>query len=262
MPLGSHILSVINWKILKCKTKILPRFTMNHMRFNGYSIRYPDILSLYIEYKDIFVNRIYHFITENPEPYIIDGGGCIGMSILYFKSIYPNAKIICFEPDEEIFKILQYNISINHLTNIDLIEAGLADKRSTVSFLPNGYDGGKIIDREENTTTTINTVRLSEYLNNPVDFLKLNIEGQELPVLQEAAAAGKLRNVRELVLEYHNWPGAEQRLGKILDLLASHGFHYLIHDFDAETCAVTKPPFHLDANTTWFCLVYARRLND
>lgn len=261
MPLVSD-LSIINLKILKCKTKIIPRFTMNHVRLNGYSIRYPDILSLYIEYKDIFVNRIYHFVTKNPEPYIIDGGGCIGMSVLYFKSVYPNAKIICFEPDEEIFKILQSNIYTNHLTDVELIQAGLAGEQGSVSFQPNCIDGGKIIDDGEKTTTTINTVRISDYLNKPVDFLKLNIEGQELPVLEEAAAAGKLRNVRELVLEYHNWPGSEQRLGKILDLFSCQGFHYLIHDFDAETCAVTKPPFHLDANTTWFCLVYARRMND
>ena len=156
----------------------------------------------------------------------------------------------------------QYNISVNHLKNIELIQAGLADKEGLVTFLPDGVDGGKIVGDGEKKSTTIKTVRLSDYLNKSVDFLKLNIEGQELPVLQEAAAAGRLRNVRELVLEYHNWPGAEQRLGKILDLLTSQGFRYLIHDFDAETGAVTKPPFHLHANTTWFCLVYARRMND
>lgn len=269
MPLFNYILSVFNskkniplLKILKFKTRISPRFTSGITNLNGYSIRYTDILSLYIEYKDIFVNRIYHFVTDNPTPYIIDGGGCIGMSILYFKSVYPNAKIVCFEPDEEIFKILQSNISANRLTDVDLIQAGLAGEEGSVSFLPDGLDGGKIVNENESKTIAIKTVRLSNYLNKPVDFLKLNIEGQELPVLQEVAEAGKLCNVKELVLEYHNLGGSEQCLGKILNLLSFQGFRYLVHDFDTESCGATKPPFHLTANTTWFCLVYARRIND
>lgn len=215
-----------------------------------------------MEYKDIFVNRIYHFVTDNPTPYIIDGGGCIGMSVLYFKSVYPNAKIVCFEPDEEIFKILQFNISANHLTDVDLIQAGLAGEEGSVSFLPDGNDGGKIIHEKDSKTITIKTVRLSNYLNKQVDFLKLNIEGQELPVLLEVVASSRLRNVRELVLEYHNWPNGEQHLGVILNLLDSQGFRYMVHDFDAETCAMTKPPFYLNTNAPWFCLVYARRMDD
>jgi FkbM family methyltransferase len=265
MPYINYLLSKMNLKnvlyckILKCKTKIIPRFTSGIFHQNSYSIRYTDILSLYVEYKDIFVNRIYHFETDNLTPYIIDGGGCIGMSVMYFKSVYPNAKIVCFEPDEDIFKILHSNISANHLRDVDLVKAGLACEQGTISFQSDGSDGGKISNNRESNITTINTVRLSDYLTKPVDFLKLNIEGQELPVLQEAVSSGKLYNVRELVLEYHNWPGEEQRLGKILELLTSQGFHYLIHDFDAETCGTTKPPFHLTTNTTWFCLVYARK---
>lgn len=104
--------------------------------------------------------------------------------------------------------------------------------------------------------------RISDYLNEPIDFLKLNIEGEELAVLQEAEASGRLRNVRELVLEYHGWPKGEQRLGAILELLDRQGFRYLIHDFDAESCCASKPPFHLTPQTTWFCLVYARRQDD
>jgi hypothetical protein len=101
--------------------------------------------------------------------------------------------------------------------------------------------------------------RLSDYLDEPVDFLKLNIEGEELPVLQEAAASGRLRNVRELVLEYHGWPGKQQGLGYILNLLDSNGYRYLVHDFDSQTCGASKPPFRMTADTTWFCLVYGRR---
>ncbi len=249
-----------SWRLtcLRLKSLWMPRHRPGRILLNGLQINYTDLLSLYMEYKDIFVNRIYHFETKNSTPYIVDGGGCIGMSVLYFKSVYPEARIISFEPDGEIFNILQTNVMANRLKNVELIQAGLAAEAGTVSFMPDGSDGGKICGDREGKTT-IRTVTLSDYLDAPVDFLKLNIEGQELPVLEEAAARGRLRNVRELVLEYHGWAGGEQRLGAILTLLDREGFRYLIHDFDAESCGATKPPFRLTRQTTWFCLVYARR---
>jgi FkbM family methyltransferase len=213
-----------------------------------------------MEYKDIFEHRIYHFETDNPAPYIVDGGGYIGMSVLYFKSVYPDAKIVCFEPDETIYGVLQSNITANGLTNVNLIRAGLAAEEGIVSFLPDGADGGKIVNADGRIS--VPTVLLSDYLDAPVDFLKLNIEGQELPVLEETAARGRLRNVREMVVEYHGWASGEQRLGAILTLLDREGFRYMVHDFDAASCGATKPPFHLTRQTTWFCLVYARRAVD
>ena len=100
------------------------------------------------------------------------------------------------------------------------------------------------------------------FIGERVDFLKLNIEGQELPVLDEVAHSGRLRNVRELVVEYHSWPNKEQRLGEILNLLDEQGFRYLIHDFDAETGRVTKPPFRWTPKTMWACLIYGRNANN
>jgi hypothetical protein len=101
--------------------------------------------------------------------------------------------------------------------------------------------------------------RLSKWIDQPVDFLKLNIEGEELPVLQELEHSNKLSQVRELVMEYHGWPIGEQRLGPILELLDKNGFRYLVHDFDSETGFATKPPFSWDDGKTWYCLVYAKR---
>ena len=80
-----------------------------------------------------------------------------------------------------------------------------------------------------------------------MDFLKLNIEGMELPVLEESADS--LPQVRELVLEYHGWPGQAQQLGPILDLLDGCGFRYLINHFDYETNDVLRPPFMLERDS-------------
>jgi len=229
------------------------------MRCSNYTVRITDGPNFYIQYKDEFIRRIYHFEAIRPDPLIIDGGSNIGMSILYFKHVYPGARIIGFEPDPAIFYILKENVTRNGLTDVTLVNAGLGEETGTISFIPDESAGGRFAKGEGSVTVQVK--QLSDYIGEPVDFLKLNIEGEELAVLQEAEASGRLRNVRELVLEYHGWANGEQRLGEILNLLDRQGFRYLIHDFDAETCGASKPPFRLTPQTTWFCLVYARRLD-
>lgn len=226
------------------------------MRFLNYTVQITDGPNYYMQYKDEFINRIYHFNAQRPDPLIIDGGSNMGMSILAFKRVYPQARIIGFEPDPAIFRLVTANLSRNKISDVQLVNAGLAAEDGETCFTPDGQAGGQLTNTGQ---VRVRMERLSKYLTDPVDFLKLNIEGAELDVLTEAAQAGCLRNIRELVLEYHGWPKQEQRLGSILNLLDKQGYRYLVHDFDAETCGASKPPFRLSANTTWFCLVYAKR---
>jgi FkbM family methyltransferase len=220
-----------------------------------FTVRYLDLLSLYMEFKDIFCNRIYHFEASGPAPRVIDGGGFIGMSVLYTKRVHPDARITCFEPDPAIAAILRENVEMNGLSDVEVVTAALADERGDASFLPDDADGGRVVTAGGDET--VRAVPLSDYLGEPVDFLKLNIEGMELPVL--AAAKERLPAVNELVVEYHGWPGRPQQLGELLDLLDKYGFRYLINHFDYETNPAVRPPFNLHQDTLWFALVYGRR---
>src|SRR4051812_10056034 len=208
-----------------------------------------------MEYKDIWHQGIYQFASENPAPRVIDGGGYIGMSVLYTKHVHPAARVTCFEPDPEIHAILRHNVEANGLTDVELVEAGLAEGSGSASFVPDGADGGRIVDDEG--SKSVRTVPLSEHLEEPVDFMKLNIEGFELPVLEEAG--NRLRNVQQLVIEYHGWPDSRQRLGPILSLLDAQGFRYLLNHFDYATNGAVRPPFSVARDTRWFALVYAKR---
>ena len=223
--------------------------------YNGYRIRITDGKSFYVQIKDEFIHQIYRFETETKAPVIIDGGSNIGVSILYFKRLYPAARIIGFEPDPEIFQILQENISVNGLEGVELINAGLGSEARSARFVADHSAGGRVAD--EVGAIEVQILPLSISITGTVDFLKLNIEGEELPVLQELERSGTLCLVQQLVLEYHGWPTGDQKLGAILELLCRNGFRYLIHDFDAETGSETKPPFNWHPGKTWFCLVYA-----
>jgi hypothetical protein len=105
----------------------------------------------------------------------------------------------------------------------------------------------------------VDCVRLAGYLQEPVDFLKMNIEGAEWEVLSDSREG--LRNVREMVIEYHHLPGCPRTLHRILSLLHEAGYDYLVHDFDGETSPFTKPPFRLDSSTSYYLLIYAKRLD-
>jgi FkbM family methyltransferase len=240
---------------LRRRAKATPRRVSGEVEINGYRVEYLDLLSLYMEYKDIFAAGIYHFESPRPNPRVIDGGGFIGLSVLYTKKTHPDARITCFEPDPMAHAVLRRNVEANRLREVELVQAGLAAEAGSASFLPDGADGGRLV--ENGGAAEVKTVRLSDYLEEPVDFLKLNIEGMELPVLEEAAKG--LPHVRELVLEYHGWPGQPQGLGSILNLLDRCGFRYLINHFDYETNDALCPPFSLERNTRWIALVYGRR---
>lgn len=229
---------------------------------DGVVVHYKDAPSLRTERRTIFENRIYDFTTDADRPLIIDGGAHIGMAAIRWKSLYPSARIVCFEPDKIAFDLLNRNIASNNLTDIEPIQAGLSDRDGIVAFSPDGSDGGRIVPeyRKIAASNSIRTVKLSGHITEPVEMLKLNIEGQEWPVLRELEQSGKLALVRKVILEYHGWAGDRQCLGDILNLLDRSGFRYMLHDFDQETNPSTKPPFRIRSNSPWFCLVYAEQV--
>ena len=255
--LGELGLTRKNAQISQLRRKFLDAAPGSLVRYLDFEIRITDGRSFFIQIKDEFIQRIYHFETDNPRPVIVDGGSNIGVSILYFKRLYPNARIIGFEPDPSIFRLLSENIARNNVQGVEVFELGLGAESGVATFLADNSASGQF--GEGDNSIEVRVEPLSQYIDGPIDFLKLNIEGQELPVLRELESSGKLSEVRELVFEYHGWAGQEQRLGELLNILDRNGFRYFVHDFDDETGCATKPPFRWTPDTVWFCLVYAKR---
>ena len=234
------------------------------VHFDGLTIHYADRPSLETQVKDILEQRIYDFTPRRSDPFIVDGGASIGVAALTWKRALPAARVVCFEPDPLALALLRRNLAANGHDDVRIVEAGLSDRDGTAAFRSDGADGGRLTTdptTRRSGTAAITTTRLSRFIDGPVDLLKLNVEGQELPVLRELEAASKLQYVERIILEYHGWPDSPQGLGQILDMLARHGFRYLVHDFDRATNPASKPPFRL-RRAPWFCLVYAERTNE
>ena len=245
----AYMLLIIVRLMLFFKNK--PRFSLSHVKVLGYNIFLNDPRSFYFEFIHIFKNEIYGFHSEKESPLIIDGGGFIGASCLYFKRKYPKAKIIVFEPDSNALSILRKNIEINKLDNITVVEMGLYDKDTEISFLPNDTDGGKI---DTDGIYKIKVTKLNNYINSEIDFLKLNIEGSELNVFEDLDKNDKFKYIRELCIEYHSFKRQKQNLDRILGILTKNNFRYYIGNFENSP----KGNFKSDENAQFYLLVYAK----
>src|SRR5690606_3275073 len=66
------------------------RYVPAKINFLSYRVNVPDCLSFIYQYKEIFADNSYRFESENDHPVIIDCGSNIGLSILFFKELYPH----------------------------------------------------------------------------------------------------------------------------------------------------------------------------
>src|SRR5262249_15831278 len=103
----------------------------------------------------------------------------------------------------------------------------------------------------------VSCCRLRDFLTEPVDLLKMNIEGAEHEVLSDSE--DRLNQVRDMITEYHPLPGLRRSLHDILAILDPQGFEYLINDFDSDTNRGVQPPFQLNRDSRYFLLIYAKR---
>lgn len=181
-------------------------------------------------HQEIFRDQINKFRAVRADPLIIDCGANIGMSVIFFKYLYPEAKIIAFEPDPEIFSVLARNVQVFELQNVVLYQNAVWNTNTTLAFKPDGSVGGHLVTGKENAERSIQvpTIRLKEFLNTDVDFLKLDIEGAEDVVLNDCSDV--LRSVRCLFVEYHGESSTRQTLQDLLWILQDAGFRYHIKE--------------------------------
>lgn len=232
------------------------RFDRWCVHYDSLRIHCQDLMAFYIAAKDIFLHEIYSFKTDALTPRVIDGGGHLGLFTLFVKRKYPAARVTIFEPDALSLSLLRKNLVNNGIRDVEVVEAGLHDQEGLLSFSADGSDGGSLYSKKPNCE--INTVRLGKFLREPIDFMKLNIEGAEYAVIKDIESS--LNRVRQLVIEYHGFPETGQHLHDILSILDRAGFRYLIHDFDGQTNPGTKPPFELSSGSRFFLLIYAKQM--
>lgn len=225
----------INWFSLKYLKHLSTDKIHSHKLLNHETYFYGGLEYLH-GIKEIFIEGVYNQkLPENG--YIIDCGAHIGLSVIYLKSICPTANIICFEPDTKNFDLLQKNIASHHLKKVESKKEVVWIENTNLKFVQDGNMGSKISEGNASNSVSVKAIRLKDYLNKKVDFLKIDIEGAEYKVIQDIA--DNLINVNKMFIEYHGTFDQNNELLEILDLLSKAGFKFYIK----EAVSIFDQPF-------------------
>ncbi|MCE5336496.1 MAG: FkbM family methyltransferase [Desulfobacteraceae bacterium] len=212
------------------------RYCRQIVKFLNYEIEIVDNISFMWQFKDIFVDELYRFESDSIAPRIFDCGANVGTSCLYFKSLFPHARISAFEADPRIADVLQNNLVRNGCADIEVLPKAIWVHDGAVEFGCEGADAGSI--HSDSEKISIAAVRLREMIRQEerLDFLKLDIEGAETAVLADCADV--LFRVERMFIEYHSWVKLDQTLDVVLKLLRSNRFRYHLSPI-----AARKSPF-------------------
>jgi FkbM family methyltransferase len=192
-------------------------------------INYKRPYELLHTYRELFGKEIYLFKAANDSPIILDCGSNIGLSVLYFKTIYPQARVWAFEPDQTNFELLQKNIASNHLRDIIAQPAAVWITDGTISFSGNGSEASRIDESITNSSNNeVTCIRLKYLLQqfDRIDFLKMDIEGGEYKVITDCAE--EMHRVENLFLEYHGKTTDTKQLTELLEIVDKQGFQAYI----------------------------------
>lgn len=180
-------------------------------------------------YKEIFEGNIYKFNPINTNPIILDCGSNMGLSVLYFSKNYPNSQIIAFEPDAAVIPFIEKNIVSQEINNVVLHKKAVWIEETELKFFTDNGLGGRVgLEYKDQNAIVIQAVRLRDYLNQPIEFLKIDIEGAEFQVLNDCKDV--LHNVNHLFVEYHSFYDEQQHLDDVLQIIKDAGFRYHLRE--------------------------------
>jgi FkbM family methyltransferase len=220
------------WRRAWHRAETTPRYTPGSIRMLDYDIEYPDLLSFCPQWEDIFVNGALHFRASSASPYILDCGANVGLASLYFKRLYPDARITAYEADPRLFAMLTSNLRRNRAGDVNAVHAALWTSSGTVSFAAEGTDSGMVAalpGTPPAEAVSVPSLRLRDVLAaGRVDLLKLDIEGAEDAVL--ADCEDTLHNVAALVMDLHEFDPSVRQAPRVLDRLGRAGFIYAVAD--------------------------------
>jgi FkbM family methyltransferase len=154
---------------------------------------------------------------------VIDAGAFIGdHTIAYSKAVGDNGRVVAFEPSQDAFSCLNYNL--NRAKNTECYNFGLGSVtsgKSVVEVEGNAgmnylTDGGDIIVKT-----------IDGYAFKKLDFIKIDVEGYELEILKGATKTIQkfkpkmLIEINQMALERMNLKRED-----IFNFLDDHGYTY------------------------------------
>ncbi len=158
-----------------------------------YVPNYPvDLIqSIIVDKRNFFdygtLRELQPYIKKNPV--ILDIGANIGNHSVYWALESSTKRIYSFEPIKETFNILKKNVEINGLSNkIKIFNVGLSNQKinGSISFFDHTNIGGTHVKQDPKGNLSLDKLDNIKIEEDVVDFIKIDVEGHELEVLQGA----------------------------------------------------------------------------
>lgn len=174
-------------------------FNKRQMIYLGHPINYDCYLAPFFMFSlvDEIEEHVLKYITSN-QPKILDIGANYGRWAQTVKSKLPNAKLYSFEPNMEIFDILQINS--DRFDEWFVFNYGLSSMNASADFfyIPGKSGQGSlyesnailnVLSASSPKKIKVNLRRFADTVLNEkgitqFDFVKIDVEGAELDVIQ------------------------------------------------------------------------------
>ena len=154
-------------------------------------------------FEDVFLRGEYQQPLPGTPNVVVDAGANVGMSSVYFALKYPLARIIAVEPEPTNFEILAKNAA--RFPQITAVHAAIWCNDGTVQI----SDPGKGKWGMRVTTGSGASIRaitmptlMKDYHLRRIDLLKMDVEGAECEILQNAE--GWMSHVATICVELHD----------------------------------------------------------
>jgi FkbM family methyltransferase len=167
----------------------------------------------YRVFNDVFRSGDYDFPFDTPPESIVDAGAYTGLSTVWSARRFPKAHIVAIEPDPENLALLRDNVA--GLTAVSVVPAALWPTPGTLELVDPGSGpwayqtrpAGEAHNTDDvPTRAVVPTISVAQLLeaepSHHIDLLKLDIEGAEVEVLEQAASW--IDEVGAICLELHD----------------------------------------------------------
>jgi len=118
---------------------------------------------------------------------VLDLGANIGYyTLIAARIVGGKGKVYAFEPESDNYKLLLKNIEVNGFNNVIPIQKAATNNNGKIDFFKNNVNFGShsICNLENTEKTTVDTVKIDDFLNEKVDVIKMDIEGGEFLALE------------------------------------------------------------------------------
>ncbi len=165
-------------------------------------------------------------ISLPPRATILDLGANVGYTAAHFAHLYTDATIIAVELDRSNYEAAALNL--RSVSCCRLVNAAVWSADGTVSYDLSGLEWGYHVTESSAVATagraaavTVSTL-MAEHGISSIDYVKMDIEGAEWPVL--AAGSDWLPKVRAMKVELHPKFNADATFDNCARVLTSLGF--------------------------------------